>query len=177
MTKILALGASTSSHSINRVFSSYAASMVLDASVELLDLNDFQAPIYSVNQESAQGIPQNAKRFVNEIESADGIVLSLAEHNGSYTAAFKSLLDWGTRHKQKLWSDKPMLLLSTSPGARGAATVLAAADASFPHIGAQVVARFSLPSFHDKYTQARGITDSNLKLSFDAALAKFSQAL
>lgn len=177
MTKILAFGGSTSTHSINRIFAGYAASQVSGAEVELLDLNDFAAPMYSVNQEAAQGIPQTAKDLVDKIQSADAIVISLAEHNGSYAAAFKSLLDWGTRHQQKVWSEKPILILSTSPGARGGATVLAAAEATFPHLGAKVVATFALPSFQGNFSEDTGITDPSLKTAFQAALSKFQQAL
>lgn len=177
MTKILALGGSTSTHSINRIFAGFAARQVSGAEVELLDLNDFPAPLYSVNQEAAQGIPQSAKDFVAKIQSADAIVISLAEHNGSYAAAFKSLLDWGTRHQQKIWSDKPMFLLSTSPGARGGATVRAAAETTFPHLGAKLASTFSLPSFQDHFTEEAGIIDAGLKKAFEVALDKFTQAL
>ncbi len=177
MTKILALAGSTSTHSINRIFAGFAANRIPGADVELLDLNDYAAPLYSVNQEAAQGIPQDVKDFVAKVESADAIVISLAEHNGSYAAAFKSFFDWGTRHKQKLWSEKPMLLLSTSPGGRGGATVLGAAEASFPHLGAKIVASFSLPSFQDNFSDQSGITDADLSAAFEAALTKFTDAL
>jgi len=177
MPKILAFGASTSTHSINKQFAAYAAGRVPGADVDLIDLNDFSTPIYSVNQESAQGIPQGAKDFVAAIEAADGIIVSFAEHNGSYAAAFKSLFDWGTRHKQKVWSDKPMLLLSTSPGGRGGATVLAAAEGSFPHLGGKIVATFALPSFQDNFSETAGITDPALKAEFAKAAAQFVTAL
>lgn len=177
MKMILAFGASTSTHSINKKFAGYAARSVPGAEVDLIDLNDFSAPLYSVNQEAAQGIPQGAKDFVAAIEAADGIVVSLAEHNGSYAAAFKSLFDWGTRHKQKVWSGKPMLLLSTSPGGRGGATVLEAAEATFPHLGGEVVASFSLPSFQDNFSETDGVTDPGLKADLDKAVSAFAAAL
>jgi chromate reductase len=173
MTKILALAGSTSTSSINRIFAGFAANRIPDADVELLDLNEYPAPMYSVDQEAAQGIPQTAKDFVLKVESADAIVLSLAEHNGSYAAAFKSFFDWGTRHKQKIWGEKPMLLLSTSPGGRGGASVLGAAEASFPHLGAKIAASFALPSFQDNFSEESGITDATLRAGFDAAVASF----
>jgi NAD(P)H-dependent FMN reductase len=177
MSHLLAFGASTSTHSINRQLAKYAAEAVPGASVNLIDLNNYPAPIYSVNQEAAQGIPAAVKSFVEAIESADGIVVSLAEHNGSYAAAFKSLFDWATRHKQKVWSDKPMFLLSTSPGGRGGATVLAAAESSFPRLGARVVATFSLPSFQDNFSPESGIQDASLKKEFAQAVARFTAGL
>ncbi|MDQ8208277.1 NAD(P)H-dependent oxidoreductase [Coraliomargarita sp. SDUM461003] len=170
---ILAFAASTSSQSINKQLAEYAANALPEVQVRVIDLNDFTAPMYSVDAEAKDGIPASAKAFVAEIEAADGIILSLAEHNGSYTAAFKSLFDWGTRHKHKIWSEKPMLLLSTSPGARGGATVLGTASSSFPHLGAKIAATFSLPSFSDNFSSADGIQDETLKKNFARKLAEF----
>ncbi len=177
MPTILAFGASTSQQSINKQLAAFASQAIPGVTVKLLDLNDFPAPMYSVDEEAANGIPAGAKAFVAEIEAVDGIIVSLAEHNGSYTAAFKSLFDWGTRHKQKIWSDKKMLLLSTSPGARGGASVLEAAANTFPRLGGQVVATFSLPSFGDNFSATRGIQNEDLKRAFARKLAEFRASL
>jgi chromate reductase len=177
MPTILAFGASTSSQSINKQFAAYAANTVPGIEVKLIDLNDFSVPLYSVDEEGASGIPDGAKAFVAEIEAVDGVIVSLAEHNGSYTAAFKNLLDWGTRHQQKIWSDKPMLLLSTSPGARGGANVLDAAAKTFPHLGGHVIATFALPSFGDTFSTENGIKDEALKKAFARKLAEFRAVL
>lgn len=177
MPTILAFGASTSTQSINKRLAGYAANAIPDVEVKLIDLNDFSAPLYSVDEEASNGIPDGAKAFVAELEAVDGIIISLAEHNGSYTAAFKSLFDWGTRHKQKIWSGKKMLLLSTSPGGRGGATVLEAAANTFPHLGGDVVATFSLPSFGENFSAAGGIQNEDLKKAFARKLAEFRASL
>jgi NAD(P)H-dependent FMN reductase len=177
MPTILAFGASTSTQSINKQLAGYAANAIPDAKIKLIDLNDYSTPIYSVDEEAANGIPAGAKAFVAEIEAADGVIVSLAEHNGSYTAAFKSLFDWGTRHKQKIWSGKKMLLLSTSPGGRGGATVLAAAASTFPRLGGDVIATFSLPSYGDNFSTANGIQNEDLKQTFARKLAEFRASL
>ena len=170
MKKLLVIGATTHRDSINVSLARFSAGLVSDAELNVLDLNDFEMPIYSQDREEADGIPDLAKDFVAQIQAADGIVLSLAEHNGSYTAAFKNILDWASRHQQKLWSEKPMLLLATSPGGRGGATVLNAAAQSFPHLGAEVVATFSLPSFFDNFDSESGVTDSELLNQLQAAV-------
>lgn len=177
MKKIIIIGASNSTTSINRSLATYAASLLQNTENVVLDLNDYEMPIYSPERESGDGVPQAAQNFVQLIESADGLIVSLAEHNGSYSAAFKNVLDWTSRHKQKLWSEKAMLLLSTSPGARGGATVLAAAEGLFPRLGAKVVATFSLGSFYDNFNQESGISDSALQSQLESAVAKFSEAL
>lgn len=177
MPTVLAFGASTSTHSINKQFANYAGIALPDVELNLVDLNDTPLPLYSVDEESAQGVPAAAKAFVQLIEQADGIIVSLAEHNGSYSAAFKNLLDWSTRHKHKVWSDKPMLLLSTSPGTRGGASVLELATKTFPHLGANVIASFSLPSFGDSFSIKDGFKDEALKQTFARKLAEFRAVL
>ena len=46
MKKILALGGSTSATSINRQLASFASQLVTNAETTLIDLNDYEAPIY-----------------------------------------------------------------------------------------------------------------------------------
>ena len=106
-----------------------------------------------------------------QIPSSDVIVVSLAEHNGSYAAAFKNLYDWTSRIEQKPWSDKPMLLMASSPGGRGGSTVLESAKATFPRMGADLRATFSLPSFHDNFSAESGITEPALAAELKSAVA------
>ena len=157
--KVLAFGASTSSASINRQLANYAISLIPNATVTELDLRDYSLPIYSADEEEQNGPPADAKAFLEAIRSHDAIVVSLAEHNGSYTAAFKNLYDWTSRIEQKLWSNKPILLMATSPGGRGGASVLETASATFPRMGADLRASFSLPSFYENFAIDKGIID------------------
>lgn len=173
--RILAFGASTSSTSINRKLANFAARLVPVAEVTNLDLRDYKLPIYSSDLEESEGKPADAQRFVDAIKNHDAVVVSLAEHNGSYTAAFKNLYDWASRIEQEVWSGKPMLLLATSPGGRGGATVMAAAEATFPRMGADLKASFSLPSFYDNFSDKDGITDAELARQLAEAVAKLSE--
>jgi NAD(P)H-dependent FMN reductase len=177
MKKILVIAGTSHRDSINLALAKHAASRLEGAEVTALDLNDFEMPIYSEDKEEASGIPDEAQKFLAVIQAADGIVLSLAEHNGSYTAAFKNVLDWTSRIEQKLWSEKPMLLMAASPGGRGGANVLGAAEGYLPHLGAKVEATFSLPSFYDNFAAESGVTDSDLEAKLTKALQIFQIAL
>ncbi len=148
---IIAFAASTSKTSINKQLATYAASQLENAQVETLDLNDYELPLFSTDLEEEIGHPQAAKDFLAKISAADAVIISYAEHNGSYTAAYKNLFDWVSRLQQKVFDGTKTLLLATSPGPGGAATVLAAATASMPHFGADVVGSYSLPSFYDNF--------------------------
>jgi NAD(P)H-dependent FMN reductase len=154
--KVLALAASSSSTSINKRLATYAAGLAANAEVEVLDLNDFEMPIFSEDKEKELGQPEPAKRFFQKIGEADAIVISYAEHNGSYAAAFKNVFDWTSRIDMKVYQGKPVIMLATSPGPGGAASVLAAATGSAPYFAAEVKGSLSIPSFYDNFDMEKG---------------------
>ena len=163
MKKIIAFGASSSKASINKQLATFAANQFQNASVEVLDLNDYEMPIFSVDKEKENGIHKLATDFYAKIGSADFIVISFAEHNGNFSSAFKNILDWTSRINNKTFQQKPILLLATSPGARGGATVLDIASKRFPFQGAEVKGTFSLPTFFENFDAVHGIINPELK--------------
>lgn len=160
--KLLAFAATNNSQSINKQLVQYASSLV-DAEVEILDLNDFEMPIYSQDREQQGGIPEQAQTFYKKIGDADAVVISFAEHNGSYTAAYKNLFDWTSRINMKVYQDKPVVLMASSPGPGGAQSVLGAATGSADFFAMDVKGSFSLPSFFDNFDVEKGqITNDEL---------------
>lgn len=158
--KIIAFAGSNSSTSINKKLIHFTSSFFNEHLVEILDLNDFEMPIYKSDREIESGIPQLAKDFAAKIDAADLLLISLAEHNGAYATAFKNIFDWISRiPERKPWGDKNMFLMATSPGARGGASVLEIAKNKFPFSGAIVLETFSLPSFLDNFNVENGITN------------------
>ncbi|UII81059.1 NADPH-dependent FMN reductase [Flagellimonas sp. CMM7] len=153
MKNIIVLGGSNSKKSINKKLAIYAAEQITYANTVIIDLNEYQMPIYGIDHEMKFGIPEEAIRCNEIIKSADAFIVSLAEHNGSYTTAFKNTLDWLSRIDKNIWNNKPMLLLSTSPGARGAINVLNAATNYFPNLGGKIVGAFSLPLFNENFSE------------------------
>jgi len=149
--KVLAFAASSSTKSINKMLVTYAVSLLTDAEVEILDLNDYELPLFSEDKEEEIGQPSLAKDFLRKISESDTLVISFAEHNGSFSAAFKNLIDWCSRINPKLFQGKPMVLLSTSPGARGGANVLIAARALSFRFAGEVKASLSIPGFYENF--------------------------
>lgn len=176
MKRIVAFGASSSKNSINKSFAAYAASLLEGAEVNVLDLNDFEMPIYSIDKEQETGVPQLAKDFKGHLRNADGIIISFAEHNGSYTSAFKNIYDWMSRVEKEIWLNKPVLLLATSPGARGGLNVLENAVREFPHRKAEVVGQFSFPSFGENFKDGK-IVNEELLNGLQAELSKLKSAI
>ncbi len=175
--KILAFGASNSRNSINKKLATFAASQLSGVEVTILDLNDFEMPIYGIDREQEHGIPDLAKQFKALIGGADGIIVSFAEHNSSFTAAYKNIYDWMSRLEGNVWQEKPMLLLATSPGGRGAQTVLQAAESAYRRGNKNTIASFSLPAFGQNFAEEQGITDGGLLGRFKEQLALFEKAL
>ena len=173
--KLLAFAASSSSKSINKKLATYAASLVADATVETIDINDYEMPLFSQDKEEVLGQPDAAKAFYAKLGQADAIIISFAEHNGSYTAAYKNLFDWTSRIDQKLFQNKPMVLLATSPGPGGANTVLSAATVSAPYFAGDVKASISVPSFFDNFdSEKQEITNPAILDELQSALAQLS---
>ena len=178
--KILAFAASNSSASINRRLVEHAAEIVLaeirpDAEVEFIDLNDFEMPLYSADREKAGGVPELAHRFRDKIGAADALLISFAEHNGSYTVAFKNVYDWASRIDMKVYQGKPMVVLSTSPGKGGGGNVLKTVLSAAPFFGGEVIGSLSVPQFGQSFDAAAGkLRDPALAASLREALAPFA---
>lgn len=148
---VIAFAASSSRKSINKQLVTYAAGLLENVSTEILDLNDFELPLFSEDKEAEIGQPELARKFFDKIGSSDAIIISFAEHNSSYSAAYKNLFDWCSRIDPKVFQGKPMVMLATSPGARGGSNVLAAATASAPRFKGDLKASLSVPSFYENF--------------------------
>ena len=176
MKNILVFAGTNSKQSINKQLAVYASGLVENVNTIILDLNDFELPLYGIDLEFENGIPENAHKFLKLIQATDGIVLSLAEHNGAYSTVFKNLFDWLTRIDGKFWNHKPMLLMATSPGGRGGLSVLEIAKGRFPFHDANIVDVFSLPFFGDNFSEGK-ITNSDLDEQLKNAVLEFQKNL
>ncbi|MCB1616999.1 MAG: NAD(P)H-dependent oxidoreductase [Pseudomonadales bacterium] len=155
--KILSFAASNSRRSINRMLLEYASRYVSECKIEYLDLNDYEMPVYSIDREQESGIPEKATRFLQKIQGSDGLLVSFAEHNGMYTAAFKNILDWSSRINTKIYQNKPIVMLATSPGKGGANSVLSIAKNSAQFFDGIVVGSLSVPQFNENFDSEQGV--------------------
>lgn len=159
--KILAFAGSTSSTSINRELVKFVLRDFGNEEIHFIDLNDFSMPVFSVDLEK-KGFPDETHRFLQAIGTCDAIICSLAEHNRSYSAAFKNIFDWASRIDVKVFRNKPMLLMSTSPGGYGGGNVMNTAKTFFPQFGAEIRQTFSLPKFYENFDMENGIINPEM---------------
>ena len=172
---ILAFAASNSTTSINQQLALWSGRQMAKAKVTTLDLNDYELPIYSEAREQTMGTPTQVRQFLSRIKSADLIIIGFAEHNGTFTAAWKNLLDWVTRTDREFFGHTPVLALATSPGAGGARSVLQQAAQSLPFFGAEVVDTISVPHFPDVFdTDRQELKQGTSRTQILNALAQLS---
>ncbi|MGH1520488.1 NADPH-dependent FMN reductase [Chryseobacterium sp. JK1] len=170
--KILAFAGSTSSTSINRELVKFVLKDFQDEEINLIDLNNFTMPVFSVDLEK-KGFPDEAHHFLKVIEECDVIICSLAEHNRSYSAAFKNVFDWASRINVKVFQNKPMFLMSTSPGGYGGGNVMNTAKTFFPQFAADIKETFSLPKFYENFDLESGVINPDLLADLKNKLNNF----
>lgn len=175
--KILAFAGSNSSTSINKLLVQLVLKSFSEHDINLIDLNDFEMPIFSIDREK-NGIPNEAHLFLKHIEESDIIICSLAEHNRTYTSAFKNIFDWTSRINVKVFQNKPMLLMSTSPGGFGGGNVMNTAKTFFPQFGADIRATYSLPKFYENFdTFSESLTNEELLVTLNQTIEEFKKSI
>ena len=177
MAEILATAGSNSSTSINFQLIKYTAGLLKDHSATLLELAQYDIPMYSADLERASGIPPVVEELKIRFQGAGGLILSVNEHNSNPSAFFKNVLDWFSRADRNFLSDTPVFLMSTSGGKRGASSSRSVVEQMLPRFGGKVVATVSLPQFYGNFDPASGITDPGLASEHRKALKNFQDVL
>jgi len=175
--RILAIGTTNHETSINRQLVEFAVTLLNDLEAAHVDMRAYEMPIFGSDRQEKEGIPEKAVEFRTLMSEYDGFIVSLAEHNGAYTAVFKNLIDWLSVQEGKVWQQKPVLLLSTSPGPRGAINVLQIAENYFPHMGGKVTGAYSLGSFLEKFDENEGVTDPQKLAELQEKVAEFEKTV
>lgn len=152
MKKVIAFSGSLSDASINHKLIEYTHSQVTGLDVNVIRLSSYEAPLYSMEREKDGGIPKPIQELRKLFDEVDGFIISTPEYNGSMPAGFKNTIDWISRMEGKIFQDKPVLLMTTSPGGRGGQSVLNHLSSILPFWGAVVVGPFSLPKFNENFT-------------------------
>jgi NAD(P)H-dependent FMN reductase len=178
MKKVLALAGSNSSKSINHQLIEFTASLVAGSEIDVtvLDIRDWLIPIYSLDMDPDQ-TPAKITELISLIEAHDGFIISSPEHNGATPAFFKNILDWLSRRGDKVFGQKPVLLMSTSPGPKAGANHLKYLENALPYQGAAIASTFSLPSFYKSMAEGKMVEEqlSQLQQSVSAFTQEVSK--
>lgn len=155
--KILAFAGSTRTDSLNKKLIKTAAGMARDAGadVTLIDLRDFEMPLYDGDLEAEKGLPEKAKAFKKLLSSHDAILISSPEYNAGYSGVLKNAIDWASRTESKdekpfgVFAGKPIGLMAASPGGLAGLRGLYALRDLFMNMGVPVIPQMqAVPAAH-----------------------------
>jgi len=161
--KILAFAASLRKESFNRKLI-HQANVLLkthpEVQVDLADYREFEMPIYDGDLEDASGVPAGGQELIRRIQAADALVISTPEYNGGIPGSLKNAIDWASRSKPNPFANKPLLLLSASPGGFGGLRGLWHTRVPFEALGVFVYSEmFGLAKAHEAFGAAGEFVD------------------
>ena len=98
--------------------------------VTLIDINDYDVPLFSQDIETTTGMPEKVKVMKGIVHSAQAIVIATPEYNGSVSGVGKNAIDWISRPvtpdegQYASFSGKPAGIIAASPGRLGGVRAL-----------------------------------------------------
>lgn len=173
MKNILAFSGSNNPESINEKLIQSIIQEYSNADIRFIDIKKFDVPIYS-QEIHVEGIPQPILDLYELFQDSEGFIIASPEHNGLPTAFLKNIIDWLSVITQKFFDNKPVLLLSTSPGATGARTHLGLLAKLIPLWGGRLKGSYSLGSFDSNFdVTSKRITNENEVKYLDKVMTRF----
>jgi chromate reductase len=170
MSKVLVFSGSNNSQSINRALVKYSSSKIVDHETHYVELSDLDVPMFGIDYEKDHGVPKSIQLLRATFLSADAFMFSSPEHNGSMPAFLKNILDWVSRADDgSIFNDKPVFVLTTSPGPRAGSSCREHIINIIPFRGAREVFSFGLPSFGQNFDAE---TNTFKTESYDSELIK-----
>jgi NAD(P)H-dependent FMN reductase len=173
--RVLVFGASLRAESLNRRLAALAARIAgqFGATVDLASMQEFDAPSYDGDAESAQGFPKGAEELRRRLIASDAFIVASPEYNASMPGMLKNLIDWASRFRPQPFDGKHGLLLSASPSMVGGNRGLWALRVPLEHLGAQIYPdMFSLAQAHDALVEG-DFVDAALRARFEKNLQAF----
>ncbi|NGP88580.1 NADPH-dependent FMN reductase [Fodinibius halophilus] len=175
-TQIIAFAGSNSPNSINEQLTKAAIDDISIDDVTYVDFKDMNIPMYGKAVEKEQGIPTPIKNLYQQMTKAEGFIVASPEHNGLLPAFFKNIIDWLTRIDQEIFMNKPVLLLSASPGDNGGATNLSILSDLMPFWGAEIVDTYSLGKYNEYFdVESQTIVNPDEAQKFSTAIEQLEE--
>ncbi|GAB2616460.1 NAD(P)H-dependent oxidoreductase [Emticicia sediminis] len=145
------------SHRVALYFKNYLTENNL-ASVEILDLKEFDFPIFSETLKKQANPSEKALEFAKKIKTSKGIIMVTPEYNGSYPASLKNTIDL----LYDEWRHKPVAIATVSAGPFGGSQALVSLQFTLWKMKAWTITEmFSVPNVHQNYDDAGKPTDKS----------------
>ncbi|QBY04625.1 NADPH-dependent oxidoreductase [Thalassotalea sp. HSM 43] len=148
MSKILAFSGSARDGSFNQQLVSIAACGALSegSEVTVINLADYDMPIFSEDLQSRYGMPEKALQFKQLIEDHHGMLIASPEYNSACSPLLLNALTWASRATSAdevplaTYQGKFATLMSASPGPQGGIRGLVALRMLLSNLGVTVTA-------------------------------------
>ena len=165
--KIVAFSGSLRKESFNQTLAKVVAKQALlaGAEVEVINLADFDIPLFSEDVEKA-GTPAGVAALKEIIAQANGLIVATPEYNGSISGVLKNALDWISRtapDATPAFSNTRVALVATSPGGLGGIRGLAHARDIFVGMGSLVLSeQLAVSSAYQAFDVQGQLTDESM---------------
>lgn len=185
-TRLLFFAGSCRTGSFNMQLAKLGAS-IADANgipATCADLGDYPMPLYNGDVETADGVPENAKKFASLMALHDGIFILCPEYNASITPLLKNTLDWVSRvvddagNRLNVYRTRVFALGGASPGGTGGMRGLISVRHTLEHgLGALVLPdQFLLPRAKGAYDDNGHLADKDAQNRFKTQIEVLARA-
>jgi NAD(P)H-dependent FMN reductase len=148
--------------------------------VNIIDINDFNVPLFSQDIEESTGMPESVKKMKMIVHNAEAILIASPEYNGSFSGVLKNAIDWisrGITADESVYASfmgKPAAIMAASPGRLGGMRALMQLRHVMSSLGCNVMAKqVAVPEAHQMGEQAtRDLHD--LAKKFDQFVRKLT---
>ena len=190
--QILVIAGSEREGSLNQRFARFAAARAGEQGhlPAVFSLRGLELPLYDGDLEHASGVPQAVAQLQRAIHASDALLIVTPEYNGFPTPLVVNAFDWLSRlpltdHMPSglgVTANKPVALLSASPGAGGAMRSMNFLRQFLQMAFAMLVVpqQFALGRAHEAFDDAGALADAKATAAVDdviASLSNIAQAL
>ncbi len=164
---IIVFAGSSRRDSMNRKLAAAVARIAEPvASVSLVNLADYSAPVYNGDDEAASGMPESIVEFRKLARAHQGFIIATPEYNGHVPPLLVNTLAWASRTagdsiQDDVFSGKCAAVMAASPGRLGGVRVIPRMRDFLAELGVLVVPGFAtIPAGHSAFDDEGELTDS-----------------
>lgn len=141
-----------------------------NATVEYLDLEDYDLPVMQERRGLHPNLPGAAEKLGKRLEAADAIIIVSPEYNGGYPGSLKNALDYYYVELTK----KPIGIVSVSSGQQGGIQAWEKLVGLFAKIGSFIApTRMNVADVADVFDENGKMTSDFYQKASDKYLADF----
>ncbi len=148
------------------------------------DLGDYPMPIYNGDIETAEGPPENARKFKAVMQAHSGIFIISPEYNASIAPLLKNTLDWVSHTRDEgeaplqVYKTRVFALGSASPGGMGGLrSLITVRQVLELGLGALVLPdQFAVPRANEAFDEHGHLKNKDSQEAFKLLIQKLARA-